>query len=359
MHKTLIAQTLHYFSRPHERIRREPIESQAAWRGIDLASRSDWRVKLPEPAIYELERALAHARETGAPLARLGAADFPLPNLTREIANWRREIQHGRGFVLLSGLPVERWSRADCECVFWCLGQHLGMPGAQNPGGDLLGHVRDMGVTLDDPSVRAYRTSSNIAYHCDAADVVGLLCLTKAKRGGTSRIVSSVSVYNEILRQRPDLVDVLYEPFLLDTHGEGGIDYFPIPPCRYAEGKLYTFYHSDYFRTVRDHAEVPPLGRAESELLELYDSIAASDELALSMDFEPGDVQLLSNHTILHARTAYEDHVEPERKRHLLRLWLSLPAAQSRRYRLLKAMSTVSLAQRLVRIKARRMLDVI
>jgi len=104
----------------------------------------------------------------------------------------------------------------------------------------------------------------------------------------------------------------------------GALRHLPIPPCRFADGSLRTFYHSDYFRSVVRHDDVPPFTRDEQALLDLYEEIASSPDFFLDMELEPGDIQWLSNHTILHARTAYEDHEEPERKRHLLRLWLSL-----------------------------------
>ena len=184
--------------------------------------------------------------------------------------------------------------------------------------------MRDTGESPDE--VRHYRTRVNINFHCDAADVVGLLCLTKAKHGGQSRIVSSVSVYNELLGRRPDLVDRLYEPFMMDTKGEGGVRYLPVRPCRFDAGRLRTFYHTDYFRSAvgfEGESMLPPEAR---ELLDLYNEIADSPDLYVDMDLEPGDVQLLSNHTVLHARTDYEDYPEPERRRHLLRLWISLPS---------------------------------
>jgi hypothetical protein len=186
--------------------------------------------------------------------------------------------------------------------------------------------------------------------------VVGLLCLKRAKRGGSSRIASSVSVYNELLRRRPDLIALLYRPFLLDTHGEGGVDFFPIPPCRFYRGALSTFYHADYFRSVHENTTVPPLSPAQRELLDLYDEIASSPELRLEMDFRVGDIQLLSNHVVVHARTAYDDHPEPDQKRHLLRLWLSLPSRRSLYYRLLKGASAAQLATTLLTLKARRAL---
>ena len=174
---------------------------------------------------------------------------------------------------------------------------------------------------------RLYQTSANIDYHCDAADVVGLLCLKKAKSGGKSRIVSSVTVFNELVKRRSDLVARLFEPFQLDSRGETKGDApgsIPITPCCYAGGKLRTFYHSDYFRSAVRHAEVAPFTEKEQALLDTYEQIAAEPGIFLDMDLQPGDIQLLSNHTNLHARTDYEDHEDPAERRHLLRLWLSL-----------------------------------
>jgi hypothetical protein len=305
------------------------VAGPAAWQGSVLRAASEWRVELTADQIEEIQAGLARVDATGKPTRELSGADFPLPTLAAEITRWRSELESGRGFLVVSGVPVAGWSQEQSERFFWCLGLHLGRPGAQNPQDELVGHVTDTGDDATDPFVRLYRTSSNIAYHCDAADAVGLLCLRSAKHGGASRIVSSVSVYNELLAQRPDLIPRLYEPFLLDVRNEdakGELRHLPIPPCRYAAGRLRTFYHSDYFRSVQRHDDVSPFSAEERELLDLYEQIASSPELYLDMELQPGDVQLLSNHTILHARTEYEDHPEPERKRHLLRLWLSIGA---------------------------------
>ena len=320
-------QTAHYFDRPHLGPAHRPVGGAAAWRGPELAQRDDWRARLDADQVAEIEAALATAAASGKPTGELAATDFPLPTLAGEIARWREALRGGLGLQVVSGVPVERWTRDEAERFFWCLGLHLGQPGAQNVAGDLLGHVTDTGDDAADPFVRLYRTAADIAYHCDAADAVGLLCLRRAKRGGASRIVSSVAVYDELLKRRPDLIDRLYEPFLLDIRNEdasGALRYIPIPPCRFADGRLRTFYHSDYFRSVVRHDDVPPFSADEQALLDLYEEIANSPALCCDMDLEPGDIQLLSNHTVLHARTAYEDHPDPTKKRHLLRLWLSL-----------------------------------
>lgn len=320
-------QALHYFDRPHQSILTEQLFGASAWRGGELRAQRDWIEPFDTAEIEELESAARAAQAQGQGLADIGADDFPLPRLAGRIDSWRRELADGRGFVLLRGLPVERWGEELSSVVYWGLGSHLGTPGAQNPANELLGHVVDTGAEADDPHVRRYMTSGEIRYHCDLADVVGLLCLSAPRTGGASRLVSSVAVYNELLDRRPDLVSRLYEPFMLDTRNdskEAGLAYVPVEPCRFAHGKLRTFYHSDYFRSVVRHEDVPALTPEEATLLDLYEEIANLEELRLDMQLEPGDIQFLSNHAVLHARTAYVDEGKGVAKRHLLRLWLSL-----------------------------------
>lgn len=329
-YRSVTEQSLHYFIRPHLGMPQRPIQSLAAWRGEDLRGggrEAQWVATLSATQIEEIEAALALARATGKPLSALSAQDFPLPTLKASLLQWLRNVQQGLGVQVIRGLPVTRWSLADCERVFFCLGLHLGVPGAQNRFEELLGHVRDEGLSYDDPTVRGYRTTAQLSYHCDAADVVGLLCLQPAQSGGRSRFVSSVTVWNELFQQRPDLARRLFEPVLLDTRGDGGLNFFPVAPCRYSQGVLRTFYHADYFRTAERHPEAPSLTAQERELFDRYDAIASRPDLYLEMDFAPGDIQLLSNHTLLHARGAYVDAADS--KRHLLRLWLSVPQRPS------------------------------
>ncbi len=322
-----IDQTLHYFDRPHEAIASAPVECEAAWRGDSLPPLDELAYHLSALEREELPAAVSHALSLGRETRELTAGDFPLPTLAPRFDEWRDAIRDGIGFQVIRGVPVERWSQAESELFFWCFGLHLGRPGEQNPEGHLLGHVTDTGAQQQDSAARLYKTAANIDYHCDAADVVGLLCLNKARHGGQSRIVSSVSVFNELLSRRPDLAARLFQPLLLDIRdkevNEAGSN-LPIQPCCYAEGKLRTFYHADYFRSVVRHDDVPPLTELERDLLDTYEAIAMEPGMYLDMDLQPGDIQLLSNHTVLHARTGYEDFDDPAKRRHLLRLWLSL-----------------------------------
>ena len=324
---SFIEQTLHYFDRPHRGAPDQIIEHPSAWRGCELPPLDEMAYQLVPPEVDEVCSAVSSAVAMQKPCGELTASDFPLPRLASRIREWRHQLADGLGFQVVRGIPVERWSPAEAQVFFWCFGLHVGRPGAQNPDGDLLGHVIDTGDSRQDDSVRLYKTSANIDYHCDAADVVGLLCLHKAREGGHSRIVSSVSVFNELLRRRPDLAARLFQPLLLDIRDRevnSAGSSLPVQPCCYAGGSLRTFYHADYFRSVVRHADVPPLSAHTQELLDTYESIALEPGMCLDMDLQPGDIQLLSNHSIVHARTGYVDFDDLDRRRHLLRLWLSL-----------------------------------
>jgi hypothetical protein len=299
-----------------------------SFRGPSLAGDSSWQYRLDADEIEELDHALRAATATGRPLVELSREDFPLgPRLQAAVRHWVRELATGRGFVLVRGIPVERYGEDDAARVYFGLGLHLGRPVSQNAQGDLLGHVRDEGLPdANQPGVRLYRTRKRQDFHTDGADVIGLLCLRTAKSGGTSRIVSSLAIFEEISKRRPDLVDVLFQPFHFDRNDEqrpGEPGSFSLPICLRKDGALRTFYIGWYIRGAQRHPEVPRLTAAQLDALGLIESIANDPAFHLDMEFEPGDLQWLNNAVILHSREAYEDWDEPQRKRHLLRLWLT------------------------------------
>ena len=197
---------------------------------------------------------------------------------------------------------------------FWALGRHLGVTGAQDNSGELLGHVRDTGA--DPRTERQYKTNANIVLHCDAADVVGLLAVRTARVGGVSRLVSSVTVFNEMVRtpSGPAHLARLFQDVPLDTRGSGGINCLHLPPLRFDGAVLRTFWHQEYFRTVARHAGCGPLDPVLVAALDAYDQVADRPDLALNMELQRGDVQLVSNHFVLHARTGFEDWEDPALK---------------------------------------------
>ncbi len=298
-------------------------ESPDAWRGIEVRAEAAWWDAWTPAELAELHAALA-----ASPADRLPESqdEFPLPGLPSRIDAWMDEIDRGRGFVLIRGLPVERYSPAECERIYYGLGLYMGRTVSQNTDGDLLGHVRDTGEDPKARGVRLYKTRAEQDFHTDGADVIGLMCLKGAKFGGISRIVSSVAIFNEILARESELVPTLFEPFPFDKQGQekpGEQGWWEFPICRVADSKLGSFFIPWYIRESQEHADCPRLTEAQVRCVELIETIANDPAFYLDVHFEPGDIQLLKNSVILHKRTAYEDFEDPAEKRHLLRLWLS------------------------------------
>ena len=297
----------------------------ARWRGADIERSSDWLVELDDGHVTELLAAVDAAHATGRGLRELTLADLPLPTLGPVLEAALDDLLDGRGFVLLRGVPVGQMSTERMEIAFWAIGQHLGIPIPQNDDGDVLVHVRDQGLDFANPTVRGYQTSQQLDYHSDSTDVVGLLCRHPAKAGGVSTIVSSTEVHDEVDRRRPDLAALLREPWWFDRRkGDTPDNFFTRRICAPHAGRLLTHYGRAHIESAVRGPQVPPLTAQQVEALDLFDEITNSPEFVLNMHFRPGDVQFLNNYLVLHARTDYEDWPEPERKRDLLRLWLTV-----------------------------------
>ncbi len=297
----------------------------AAWEGRALANSPEaWTITLSKAHIAELERAGIKIKN----LADISKETFDLPTLSQILSELQQELIKGRGFVLIRGLEIEKYSEDEIAVLFTGLGSHIGHTRSQNAAGDLLGHVLDVGADASDPTARIYQTSERQTFHTDSCDVVGLICLTKSKSGGASMLVSAASIYNVFLEKRPDLLALLFEPIATDRRGEipaGMKPYFEIPVFTWHEGHLNALYQRQYIDSAQRFPDALRLTLAHIEALDLFDTLANDPDLTLTMQLEPGDIQFVHNHSMLHDRMGFEDWPEPERRRHLLRLWLSVP----------------------------------
>lgn len=306
-----------------------PIEGPSVWYGPDMAEREDWTYHLSAAEIAEVEAALAPLIASETPIAAITPADFPLPALSRRLKEISHDLMHGRGFALMRGLPVARWSMRQAATAYFGIGVHLGPVRPQNARGHILGHVKDLGRDAEhDHGARVYETRERQSFHTDRADVVSLLCLQTAKSGGASSLVSSMTIYNEIYKRAPDLLRVLFGAFPMDRRGEvapGQKEFSMTPLYSTRDGILSAYYVPRYIQSANRFADAPPLTEKQRAALALVDELANDRRIAMDMAFAPGDVQWVYNHTILHDRTEYEDWPDEHRKRHLLRLWVTLP----------------------------------
>ena len=317
----------------HSEIQRQPavaghpVIDPAVWTGDEMQGREDWIYTLTADDVSALGDAVARIRTgigddangllaSDARTADFGAFDAPLAEIYHQ-------LRDGRGFQLVRGMPVGEWDRLDLAIAYWIIGNRIGEPLSNNPDGDMIGHVTDLGKDYENPNHRGYQTSAHMLFHTDQCDVVSLLCLQTSMSGGQSKIVSAPAVHNEMIARRPDLVAELTADMYWTKHGEtapGEAPWYRMAVINYFDG--YLTIAGGYKHIEKGHALPgnPPLTAAQKEAFALLAEI--NEELHLSMSFEIGDIQMLNSHVTMHSRTAYEDWPDPEKRRRLWRLWL-------------------------------------
>ena len=307
----------------------QPVVDPAGWSAESLKDVASWSYRITERDADELADGIAAVRRSGVAIVDVGREDFPLRAFGEVLDDVRRELMDGRGIVMMRDFPCDRFDREETAIAYIGLGSYLGRTMSQNKLGHILGHVKDLGGDYADPHTRGYMTRAEMRFHTDACDYVGLLCLQSSKSGGASRIASSVTVYNNMLERRPDLVKALTEDFYRSRSGEvspGELPYFKQPIFSFCDG----YFSATGVGAVIDKAQqlpgVPKFTPAQKEAVEVYRRTV--EDCALDIDFRRGDIQFLNNFVMLHTRREYEDWADPARKRHLLRLWLHDPAGR-------------------------------
>ena len=319
-----------------------PILGPAAWRGEDLARSIDWIRPITGAEAEEIDAALRAVQRRGLDWPQMTRDDFAIPRFAQSLAGVSQDLEDGRGLVLLRRLPVERYTEAELRIIYWGIGLHLGTPRYQSAQGELIGDVRDENrlygaVRETDPTVAGEprtsrskaRTAGPLRFHTDRVDVVTLLCVRPAARGGSSKVVSAVAVHNAILERRPGLHALLGQPYFHSREGEAGgrQRYYAMPIWGMRDGRFTSQYSRTFVENAQHIPRVPRLTAAQEEALDLWAEVC--EELCYEMKLEAGDLQLLNNHVVYHARTTYEDDPAPGRDRFLMRLWLSMPNSRA------------------------------
>lgn len=314
---------------------RGPLAGPDVWRGPELAA-SAWSRRLTHDELAVLDAGADRLLAAGWPHHIDAETATSVPSL----AGLRDELVFGRGFVVLRGLSIAN-DLARTAARFWLLGLQFGRPVSQNARGHLLGHVCDLGLDSADPATRLYQTNQRQGFHTDSSDLVALLCLRIARSGGRSSLASAAAVFNEVRARAPELAGALFEPIATDHRGEqpaGARPWFEIPILSYLDDRLTVIYQRRYIESAARFPGALALDARRRAALDVFDAVLDDPSVHLEMDLEPGDVQLVHNHQLLHDRTAFVDDPDPRRRRHLLRLWLCppvgrrLPAVFTERY---------------------------
>jgi hypothetical protein len=308
----------------------EPIIDPSIWKKKDLTSSKEWLYRLSGSEIKSLLRmANQYRRKFGDDpnaLLKTTKSDFNLGAFGKTLFDIYNQLKDGIGIILLRGLPMDDIKLIDAAAIYWGIGRHLGDAMSNNTDGDMLGHIRDEGRDFNDPNHRGYQTNVTMDYHCDQTDIVGLLCIRGAKSGGLSKVVSSIAVYNELLTQRPDLIEVLAKPFYWTKHSEMNSDekpYYESPIFNILDGKLCIAFGPKHMEKGHMLPGTPEMTTKQIQGIRLMEQICEDNHFAMSL--EPGDIQFANNSVILHTRENFEDWPELERRRQLWRLWLVQP----------------------------------
>ena len=325
---------------------RTPLTGPCVWTGEEIKNSTRWIRDFPASGAVALDAALAAVNKAGLEWSQITRKDFPLGGLDGLLADIADELENGVGIMKLRGFPVDRYDENDLRKIYFGLGTHLGTPVFQNRTGELMRAIRDEGAhvgrtygeTKDQKgstflsSYARTLTNGGLRFHTDRTDVVGLLCVRQAQKGGVSTLASTPAIHNAILARRPDLLDALFTDYWRSRFGEEGTGKdgastsrataYPLPIFGVRDGKFTSHYSLTFIEAAQLAPDVPKLTAAQKEAIDAL--MATAQELCFEMTLEPGDLQLINSHVTYHGRTPFEDDALSGHDRLLLRLWLTM-----------------------------------
>src|SRR5215831_15220212 len=305
------------------------IEGPSAWVGRDVQP-ANYRIELSAACNDEIRLAAGEIRAYPLPTIVLRPEDFAMPACREQMARVRDILDHGVRFAIVDRLPVAEMDGEEATAIYWLLSSMVSRPVAQKLDGTMIYDVLDTGQqALPGSGIRPDKTNIQIRFHNDNAynktppDYVGLLCLRQAQSGGHSRVISFHSAYNALLARSPNLVERLYRPFCFDRQREYHAGEEPIfsAPVFDDSGELRARFSVHQISGGYALKGEPVDGDGEAAITALLD-ILDEDELSINFDLEPGQMQFVHNRALGHSRTAFVDYPEPDRRRHLVRLWM-------------------------------------
>lgn len=302
--------------------------SSQAWTVEEVTRDTGWIYRLTPDQGAELLAAVRAGRVEGRPLLEYRRRDFPLDRILATLSEAFREVRDGRGMALVKNLPREGVTEDEFALMTWAIGLHFGVARPQDRASCYLNKVQDVGGEYRSPTGRGYSSSAQLDFHVDGSDIVLLSCYNQAPVGGMSMCSSSVTAYEVIAQERPDLAEVLQTRYPFSRNGEqqeGEAAWVNAPIYGFQDGRTFCVWNRNRVENAQRLEGVPALTGLQREAIGYLDAVVRRPDVMFTMELEPGDVQLLSNQTMLHSRTAFQDYPEPDRKRTLFRLWLAMP----------------------------------
>lgn len=302
------------------------MEHPGIWIGEKLSQHSDWCYELTSENLAELEKAEDSTRTL--PLEEITKINFELGDFGQRLQEIQDNLENSIGATRITGFPVHRYEEETARRIFWGIANHIGIPVSQSAKGERIFSVRNEGYADQDNRQRGPNTNHKLSFHSDRSDVIAFLCWKQAKSGGDNQLVHSMALHNAILEKRPDLLNELYQPYFYKRHNvDSGND---LPWCRQPIFSVTDGHFAcNILRVLIDRAyalpELPELTDHQREALDFIEETASNPTLHHAFRQSPGDMLFINNFTVLHRRSAFEDHQDPGLRRHIFRIWLSVP----------------------------------
>ncbi|WP_349956561.1 TauD/TfdA family dioxygenase [Rhizobium sp. ZPR3] len=306
----------------------EPFETVAGWRSRDVADPKLWTYQITSEEKDEIETAFKIVRNLDKSFHDLTTSDFPLPRFGKRLRELTDALESGLGFTVIKGLPIVDKTEDEARLISWGIGLYIGIGLPQNDSGTLIHDVRDRGETSQ-KTLRGNGSSEEIQFHIDPCDIVGLFCRRAAAKGGGSKLCSSVEICQRIAAEEPRLFEQLRSivPFAALGASEDSVRVYYVPVFGWHKGAFTSHY---YRARIIKASSLPSVSLSDEQraAVDLVQTMASDPEMHMEMQLEPGDLQLVNNHIVYHSRTAYEDHEDFDRRRHLFRFWFSVPGSR-------------------------------
>ena len=241
----------------------------------------------------------------------------------------KEKLLDGVGFFIINGVCLKNFSTNEKKSIFILVSKILGELLIQNIQQEKVIMIKDVGKSMKTGG-RYHETKEGGSHHTDSPqwknvpDWLGLFCVNNAKKGGTNLFLSAYTIHNMILKERKNLLNLLYERFHFDKRGEFKEGESPTvfePIFEYKEGRLRFRYLRNYIDAGHG-VQNQPLSKSQKEALALLDNLTRDENIILRYDLKPGDMVFSDNHWILHGRTGFEDHDDENLKRQMLRTWV-------------------------------------
>ena len=301
-------------------------DRRAAWTVDQMHNDQEWIFLISDDQARQLANTVKRVYEPDRPLFDYKPEEFDFGPALEIITAAAKEAYFGRGVALVKGLPRAELSVDEYRILTWGIGLRMGVPRPQGRLTQYISEVREAGGSYRHAGGRGYNTNSSLDFHTDGCDLVALVCFNAAKSGGMSMVSSSLTAWQILLAERADLAEIACSDFFFSRNQEQAPDedaFYAQPLFDFADGRLFAKWNRNRINTAQDIEGVPLLCRLQIECTDLLDEILRRPNVMFSTWLEPGDLQFMNNHVMLHSRTEFEDYENESRKRLLYRLWLA------------------------------------